>query len=67
MPNMAVTYDDLEPGLELNVKNQGTCITPIEIKVTIQWVCPIAVYYTVEGDSKIKETTIERFLEIVNQ
>ena len=63
---MAITTDDLHPGLELYARNQGRCISPIAVKVIIHWVGPNAVHYKLKDDNEIKETTIERFLEIVN-
>jgi hypothetical protein len=55
---------DFYKGQVLLVCNQGTAITPQTIKVTIQWVAPDRVHYTVEGDPKMRETSIERFTNI---
>ena len=59
--------DDLRPHEAYLVKNQGTSITPQTIRVDIDWVGPGAVHYHKQGDPTIHETTVDRFLEIVNQ
>jgi hypothetical protein len=56
---------DFYKGQILSVHNQGTAITPNTVKVTVQWVAPDRVHYTVEGDPKMRETSVERFNEIV--
>lgn len=56
-----------EAGQVLTVGNQGATITPQTIEVTIHWVGPDAVHYYVKGDPKLRETSLDRFLDIVNQ
>jgi hypothetical protein len=62
-----ITVHDLEPGQRHVVKGQGTAITPRTLVVTVHWIGPEAVHYLTEGDSTIKETSLERFLSILNQ
>lgn len=63
---MIITADDLMPGQEFFAKNQGRGIAPIAVKVKVHWVGPNAVHYKLIGSEEIKETAIERFLEIIN-
>jgi hypothetical protein len=58
---------DIHPGQVITVHNQGTNITPVDIEVTVLWVGPNAVHYYFKGDRTPRETSRERFLEIVNQ
>lgn len=62
-----VTIDDLQQGQVYTARNQGTSITPTSLKVTIHWVGPNSVHYLIEGSPEISETSVERFLSIVNQ
>lgn len=64
---MKLSASDLIPGMELIAPNQGTNITPTFVKVRIYWVGPDSVHYQIHGSSKVEETTLERFLEIINQ
>lgn len=58
---------ELKPGQVFLAQNQGGNITPITRKVAVHWVGPKAVHYYLDDDKKIHETSIERFLEIINQ
>lgn len=63
---MKITVDDLVPGRAFKAHNQGTCITPQIINVTVIWVGPDTVHYRVSGDLTARATTIQRFLGIIN-
>lgn len=62
-----ITADDLRPGQVFSVINQGTCITPQTITVTIVWVDTDTVWYRKEYASQPRSTPLDRFLDIVNQ
>jgi hypothetical protein len=66
---MPVTSDDLRPGARFSVKD-GTAITPQLVDVEVRWVDRDAglVHYHKDHtpSNEIRETGIERFLEIVN-
>lgn len=70
---MPVLIEDLAPGQVYTVRNQGTQLTPRSLAVRVHWVGPDRVHYQLARDlnseftPEIKETPIERFLEIVNQ
>lgn len=51
-------------GVTIMVGNQGTGITPQCIEVRIHWVGPNTVHYLVKGDPKMRETSLDRFLDI---
>lgn len=62
-----IVADNLLPGQVYSVSHQGMGITPVTIKVTIKWISPDQVHYTLEGSSELKETSLERFLHILNK
>jgi hypothetical protein len=63
---MLHTADNIRPGQCITVFNQGSNITPISKTVKIHWVGPTSVYYFLDGSNTILNTSIDRFLEIVN-
>jgi hypothetical protein len=66
-PKPKITLRDLRPGVVIQAPRQGTCITSIVRSVTVYWVGPELVHYRFASDNRLHNTTIERFLEIVNQ
>jgi hypothetical protein len=64
---MKYTVDTIPFGKPFTVHNQGTNITPCDITVTVFWIGPDRVHYIIHGGNGVKETSIERFLEIINQ
>lgn len=70
---MFTKAEDLAPGQVYTAANQGMNITPHAITVRVHWVAPDRVHYQTapirseKFDPEIKETSIERFLEIINQ
>ncbi len=63
---MTYTADDLIPGAVFDARNQGTCITPQTVKVTVRHVGADTVWYTGAFASTWYDTPIERFLSIIN-
>lgn len=49
------------------VYNQGSNITPCNRQVTVHWFDSQTVHYTLDGLPELYETTVSRFLEIINQ
>jgi hypothetical protein len=74
-PLQRLTIDDLEPGKVMTALYQGTAITPQARQIKIHHVAPDRIHYqvlhgadsTAPAWSPVKETSIERFLAIVNQ
>ena len=61
-----ITADDMKPGQEHSIGNQGKCITPQTKTFTIHWVGPNTVHYFEKGDPQLRDTSLDRFLEILN-
>jgi len=57
----------LEAGQTYIAKNQGRAITPRDAKVAVVWIENGHVHYRLEGETKIKQTPTDRFLEIVGE
>jgi hypothetical protein len=57
----------LIPGAIIKIHNQGVNITPHSVDVAIVWVNDTDVWYCVEGTFEVKQTSIERFKEIMAQ
>jgi len=62
-----ITEDQLIIGKQYVVRNQGTCITPDTVNVTVRWIGAGTVHYTMEDSQKIRETSVDRFLSILNE
>ena len=60
-----ITIDDLKPGASFQVED-GMTITPSIVTVHVNWIDSQSVYYTKPPLRSIRQTSIERFLEIVN-
>ncbi len=52
--------------MTFSVPWQHTTISNIPKQVTVVWVAPDRVHYLLKGDTIIRETSIERFLDILN-
>jgi hypothetical protein len=66
---MTYTESDLKSGrIICYLITSTTLITPVQFRrtVTVHWVCDNTVYYRLAEDGRIKETTLPRFLEIIN-
>lgn len=57
----------LEVGQTYIAKNQGRAITPRNVKVTVVWIEDGHVQYRLEGETQIKQTPMDRFLEIIGE
>ena len=57
----------MHPGDTYQIENQGTSITPTTIEVTIVWVNDDSVYYRKPGSTRVHETSIARFYEIIGE
>lgn len=57
----------IEIGQTYTAKNQGMAITPAEVKVTVVWIENDSVHYRREGETLVKQTPIDRFLEIIGE
>ncbi|SCW95745.1 hypothetical protein [Ancylobacter rudongensis] len=59
---------DLQPGLKLAIRQATNTISRVtyEIEVEIVWVENGHVHYRRIGDGAVKQTPIERFLDVVN-
>lgn len=55
----------LKKGTTYYVPNQGRCITPQATRATVVHLNHIDVWYRLAGETEIKQTTIERFREII--
>ncbi len=55
----------LEVGGVYAARNQGPAITGQTIQVTVVWIENGHVHYRLTGQSEIKQTPVNRFLEIV--
>ena len=57
----------LEVGQTYTAKNQGRAITPQSLKVTVVCIENDHVHYRLEGQEKVEQTPMDRFLEIVGE
>lgn len=57
----------LEVGQTYIAKNQGRAITPRDVKVTVVWIENGHVHYRLEGQEKVEQTPMDRFLEIIGE
>ncbi len=55
----------IEAGRTYIAKNQGRAITPRELKVTVVSIENGHVHYRLEGQTEVKQTPMDRFLEII--
>jgi hypothetical protein len=53
------------PGKTYTARNQGTAITPHSKLVHVAWVSDRDVHYYLCGEAGIKQTPLQRFIEIV--
>lgn len=55
----------IQAGQTYTAKNQGRAITPRDVEVRVVWVENDHVHYLVEGCSRVSQTPVDRFMEIV--
>ncbi len=55
----------LAPGSAHKAYQQGYAITPRVVNVTVVWDDGQSVHYRIEGELLVKQTSRERFMEII--
>ncbi|WP_320196240.1 hypothetical protein RMR10_004565 [Agrobacterium rosae] len=55
----------VEVGKTYIARNQGHSITPRTVEATVVWIDGDNVHYRLEGETAVKQTTVDRFMEIV--
>jgi hypothetical protein len=63
---MAYTVEDLKPGLRYIAPKQTLTITPHHRTVVITECDGITVWYRHYGSKHIRDTSVERFLSVIN-
>lgn len=54
-------------GMVYKARNQGRTITPQTIEVEVVWTDDINIHYRKAGSQLVEQTTVERFMEIVDE
>lgn len=58
---------EIKAGKTYRVGNQGKSITPLEIDVFVIWIDNYDVYYSLNRETTVYQTPIERFEEILRK
>lgn len=63
---MEIKEIEVEVGTVYTAYRQGTAITPQTRRVIVVWLDGDTVHYRKMGDSRVEQTTLTRFSEIIN-